>query len=409
MQKVIYALAVAGGVVAGLGGLLLGLGLGFMAATGGGRGSPVLQQATVALAAPVIGLGCGALLVWAGLGALAGAADRPLRLPGWGWWLLGLLVVVAAGQAAFSLPAALRWQLPAFHLLAGALGAFLFLALVVGAARARGATVSARAALGSLAWGALGGGSIAVVAELVLLILAVLLAAVWLSATRPDILRQLQDWAMRQAQNPGGLPNLNGLLPVATSPLIILAALAGVGLFVPLIEESAKSLAVPIVALTGRRLTRLDGFLLGVASGAGFTLLEGILNGSLALTDPQSWWFAMLLRGGTAALHCLATGLTGLAWQSVLVERRGWRAAGLAASAVAVHGIWNLTATFSALLGFAGDGSPSLLALTTVGRIATAVAMACLWLAVVVALPLLAGRLAGQSPAPNPPPEDVET
>ncbi|HEX9114963.1 MAG TPA: PrsW family glutamic-type intramembrane protease [Anaerolineae bacterium] len=407
MRRAIYVLAVIGGVAAGVGGLAFGLMLGLLATSAGGRGAPVLQQATFALAAPVVGLGCGAILVWAGLTALGGTAGKPLALPGWRQWLFALLIVIAAGQALLMSSPGVRWTLPVFHVLAGVLSAFLFLAIATAAARAQGAVISARGTLGSLAWGALGGGTIAVLAELVLAVLGGLLIAVWLAATHPELMRQLQDWVLRLSEMPGRIPDFSQFSGIASSPVVIGAILAGLGFFVPLIEESAKSLAVPIVALTGRRLSRLDGFLLGAASGAGFTLLEGILNGSLALADPRSWWFAMLLRSGTAALHCLATGLGGLAWQQALVERRGWRAGALALAALGVHGAWNVMATFSALLGLAGAGG-SALALRTAAQVAAAFAMALIWLGVVAALPLLSGYLAGHGISPTPAAESDE-
>ena len=50
------------------------------------------------------------------------------------------------------------------------------------------------------------------------------------------------------------------------NPLVLLALIAGVGLVVPVIEETAKSLAVVIL---GRRLgSPRDGFLYGVAAGS---------------------------------------------------------------------------------------------------------------------------------------------
>ena len=79
---------------------------------------------------------------------------------------------------------------------------------------------------------------------------------------------------------------------------------------------------MPLIAGTGRRLTRLDGFLFGVAAGVGFAIVEGILNGTLALRMSGAWAGLMVFRGSAAAMHCLASGLVGLGWQAILVERR---------------------------------------------------------------------------------------
>ena len=68
--------------------------------------------------------------------------------------------------------------------------------------------------------------------------------------------------------------------------------------------------------------------------GAGFAIVEGILNGTLALRMSGSWAGLMVFRGAAAAMHCLASGLAGLGWQAILVERRWLRGIGLGLLAV---------------------------------------------------------------------------
>jgi len=288
--------------------------------------------------------------------------------------------------------------------------------------------VAARPAMGSLAWGGLAGTGISILLEASLLVFAGILAAFWLAATHPDLLERLQSLVL-QAQGSGRPANLDALAPLITSPLVVAGALGFAGFVVPLIEEFAKSLAVPLVILTGRRLTRLDGFLLGVASGAGFALVEGILNGAMALDSPASWGAAMLLRGGTAAIHCLASGLAGLGWQVLLSKDRDmgarcvtaqsegqmggteggpvppssprrWAAVrgfGLLLIAMAIHGAWNAAAgvqAFVSIRGMAAGGASSPpFSFVTLSVLAF---MGTLWLGAVLGLVLIPRRLADQ-------------
>ena len=125
------------------------------------------------------------------------------------------------------------------------------------------------------------------------------------------------------------------------SPLVIVAALGSVAIVVPIIEEAMKGLVVPLVLATGAVVTQRQAFFLGVVSGAGFALLEGILNGAMALMNRATWGGLMLVRGGTAAIHCVATGFVALGWYAILVERRWGRGLVFGALGVAIHGTWN--------------------------------------------------------------------
>ena len=139
----------------------------------------------------------------------------------------------------------------------------------------------------------------------------------------------------------GGVLSMFSVMLLGMTTNWLAAGLLVIAVAAPLIEELCKSLAVPLVWLAGRPLTRIDAFLLGAAAGAGFALMEGITNGALALAEPQSWASLMLVRAGVAAIHALASGLAGLAWHAVLRERRWARGIGLFAAAVATHGAWN--------------------------------------------------------------------
>ncbi len=389
------------GLAAAVVGPLLGGTLAVMAWIGRAHASgELLQAATIAAGVILLSVGFGLALAWAGGSALRGRPARRFRLPRWGWWLLAWIVALTLGQAAFS--AGIKALVPVAHIAAGALPAFLFLSLALGSARRGGGAITARPVIGSMAWGGLGGVGTAMVLEVILALIAVVIFVIWLMATDPGLVRQLQAGAL-EFEKSGELQNLEDLMPRLISPLAMTGILAVIGIIVPSIEEGMKSLAVPIVALTGRKLARLDGFLLGAAAGAGFTLFEGVMNGALALSVPGGWAPLMAARAGTAAIHCCASGLAGLGWEAVLTERRWVRGIGLGLSAVVLHGAWNLFAGVQTVLGLRGPAAAldghSLWMLLLLGF------MGLIWVGAVLLLALLPGRLAraSRNEASNPP------
>jgi hypothetical protein len=396
MRKLILVLSIVVGLAAAAMAPLLGGALAAMAWIGRARasGNESMQAATLAAGALFLSLAFGLALAWAGWAALRGWPARPFRLPRWGWWLLALAVTLGLGQAAFS--AGIKALVPAAHIAAGVLPAFLFLSLALGSARRAGGAITARPMIGSIAWGGLGGAGLALTLELVLVLSAVAALAISLEAMAPELMSKLQAGAL-EFQRSGELRDLSEIVPYLTSPLVMLGILGAIAVIVPLLEEGVKSLAVPLVALAGRRLTRLDGFLLGVAAGAGFALFEGVMNGVLALSVPGDWALLMAVRAGTAAVHCAATGLAGLGWQAVLVERRWARGVGLGAAAVALHGAWNFFAGVQAVSGLRSLGAAgsealrgqSLLVLLLLGTV---------WVGAALLLALLPRRLAGSAP-----------
>ncbi|OIO88109.1 MAG: hypothetical protein AUK03_16810 [Anaerolineae bacterium CG2_30_64_16] len=408
VRKSIVGLAIIGGVLAAVFGPLTGLILGVATWMGRGAGQGTrLQSATLALALASLGLGFGVAAAWTGWRALRRARGGLFSLPRWGWWALATGVVLALGQAAFS--AGFTPLMPALHIAAGALPPLLFLSLAAGAARRWDGATSARGTVGSLAWGGLGGVGMALLLEMVIALAGLIALMIWLATTNPDALAQLEAWASQAASQagstgqPGDLRELRSLL---TTLPAILGMVALMGVVAPLIEEGAKALAVPLVALTGRRLTRLDGFVFGVAAGAGFALFEGILNGALALTTPTGWAGLMLLRGGTAAIHCLAAGLVGLGWQAALAERRMLRGLSLGVAGVLLHGAWNIAAGLQALTALGMAAEPNRAAGVGV-TIAILSFMTLLWLAATGALALIPRWLVPVQPLPPllPPPE----
>jgi hypothetical protein len=360
MRKLILLGAMIVGALVIVGGLAMGLlFLAFSATPGRGTasGGGPWQVATVALALILWGAAYGLALVWTGWRGLSGKPGHDFSLPAWGWWLLAIVIILIAGQLALS--AGVMFLAPFFHIAAGVLPPLLFLALATGQSRRQGTAVAARPTVGSLGWGGTGGTWIGITLEGIALFVAMVAVGLWLAATNPDLIARLREWAA-EVQAAGQPGNLGKLTPLITSPFVVLAILLGIGVVVPFIEETGKALAVPLVALTGRKLTRMDGFLLGVAAGAGFAIFEGVLNGALALGAPAAWGALMFVRGGTAAIHCLASGLAGLAWQALLTGREWARGLLLAMLAIALHGTWNFLAGAQTFLSLRATGEVGL-------------------------------------------------
>jgi len=390
MRKILLILAMIGGLLAAVGGLLTEavLAAWYWLGRESVRTEPAVFGA-LALTVAVIGVGLGLLLAWAGWQALRGVPGRTFHLPRWGWWLLALAVVLSLGQVAVSND--LAWLAAFAHILVAVFSVGLAMAWTLGAAR-RGRGVGERSMHGSLAWGGLGATGMALAAETIALLLAAAVVGVYLALVRPDFLQRLREW---MAIRPGEMLDPGALAPLVRSPWVWLAALIGACVLAPLIEETAKSLAVPLIVASGQRPSALDGFLFGAAAGAGFALFEAAANGALALGQGNAWLALMVVRLGATGMHILASGLTGLAWQQGLVERRWLRAGGLGLLALLLHGAWNLCALGIPMIGLAtttsGAGSApigGLIAATLAG------ALAVLYMGVFIALSVIPRRLA---------------
>ena len=396
MRKLITILAMSFGLLAALASVGFAALLANAGGQGVGRGAQTALQTELLIGSVLLlGVGFGLSLAWAGWRAFSDAPARPLRLTAWGWLAFALGIVLVVGQASFS--ARISPLLPFVHVAAGFLPALLFISLAAWAAARRGARVGRRAMLAGLAWGGLGASALAAVLETLLALVLLVLAFVWFQATDPALLTRLAEFA-RNVQPGGQPPDLTALTPLLRSPAVILGVLIMLGLGAPLIEEACKAFAVPLVALSAHRISRLDGFMFGLAAGVGFAAFEGTFYGAVGLSTGADWASVMLLRAGTTAIHCFASALGGLGWQSILTERRWLRGLALGAVAVAVHGAWNVLAVGQGLASLAGGDIGS----GVVGPLTVAmfVLMGLLWLAAVAGLPAVAGRIAGRIAGP---------
>jgi RsiW-degrading membrane proteinase PrsW (M82 family) len=204
-------------------------------------------------------------------------------------------------------------------------------------------------------------------------------AAAWL-ALQPggtELLQTLSD----RLQDPAAMPDLERLVRLATSTPMAIAILLVVAGMVPLIEESVKTLGVGL--LSTRKPGPARALLWGLTCGAGFALVEGLLN---TLGAAGGWALIMMLRVAATLLHCFAGALVGLAWYYMLQRHHWLRIAGLYAAAVGVHMLWNsISATLSLIsLRALGESLPAL------SQVVTSVQV----LVLLVSLVVVAGAIA---------------
>jgi RsiW-degrading membrane proteinase PrsW (M82 family) len=107
----------------------------------------------------------------------------------------------------------------------------------------------------------------------------------------------------------------------------------------PIAEEFAKPLVVLI--LMSRIHSRREAFLVGMAGGVGFAILENMFYGGVFFGD--RWLEVTAIRSMGAPLHPFGAGIVGLAIYDVWQRRpRGpIRLAGAFALAVGIHAAWN--------------------------------------------------------------------
>jgi hypothetical protein len=191
--------------------------------------------------------------------------------------------------------------------------------------------------IGSLqrAWGALASGLAAtpffalLIEGAALLVGGVLLGLyVQSSTTLAPVFEELQ-----QIPDPDLLAQSLGQL--VSDPLIFAAALFGLSVFVPIVEELLKPIGVYL--LLGRNLTNAQGFAIGALCGAGYALAET----ALISANPEDLLVGNLARFGTTAMHIFTAALSGygLAWAR---NQRNWLIApAFLLLSMLIHGVWN--------------------------------------------------------------------
>jgi RsiW-degrading membrane proteinase PrsW (M82 family) len=143
------------------------------------------------------------------------------------------------------------------------------------------------------------------------------------------------------------------------SPLI-LVILAVVAVEAPIPEEFAKALGIPMFGRT-RIQNERQAFAIGLASGAGFAILENMLyEGLYANYNGWSWAGITFLRSIGSVLHPIGTGIIALGWFRMKEQGAGKLFKAYLLS-VGLHTLWNggfePLVYLTGLDYFAGQGS----------------------------------------------------
>jgi RsiW-degrading membrane proteinase PrsW (M82 family) len=334
----LYTLA----LVVGLGALVLGPLAGGLFIALSLIGRPVadaVSVTTIGVSMAGLGLGLGGALAWAGYQGLRGRPSRPFR-PGmrWVWVCLaatGLTLIVGQVILTFDLSPPLTF--PIFHVLGITVPAFLILVLVAQGLKRVTPAPTQRQVIGQMAWGALGTTAIAFTLEAITLAVGLVVVVVIVALT-PDGLAQLNELRNLLA-DPAQLGDPQKLADWLLKPAILFPVAALLVIVAPLIEEGVKSLGVSLLSLgRGRTPSPAQGWLWGIAAGAGFAITEGLFNSAASL---PFWAGIALLRVGATGMHMLTSGLTGLGWARTLDSRRPWPLFGGYLASVTLHGLWN--------------------------------------------------------------------
>jgi hypothetical protein len=275
-----------------------------------------------------------------------------------GLLVLLFLLAVAIGQILLSLDLMPVVTFPLFHVAAATLPSLVILALV---GRSLCGVTTWRDEILQLSSGAFVATPLAFVLEAVIL-MGLLIATLVSVALRPGGQELLQTLTA-YLQDPAWLQDPAALAPALTSPAILTAALLVVAGIIPLVEETVKTVGICLMAY--RRPTLPQALLWGLAGGAGFTLVEGLLN---AASGVQMWAPVILLRVGTTLLHCFTGALMGIAWYKVLARQSWGHGLGLYAASIGIHGLWNALSVGMAVfsLGMPQSGTADSLGIVTV-------------------------------------------
>jgi len=274
------------------------------------------------IAALYLGLFGGALAVYHGMGSITNRKSSKLKLPSFYifWVVLGL--VLGLGTLILENNIATDFLFPPLFVLGAALSTF---AVIAWAYRKMGFPITWRQA--SLAF--ISGSTLSII------------VAIILETTLPYIayllIAPLQYIAEDFTYLSWGSPNF--IEKLFSSPLI-LVLLAITAIEAPIPEEFAKALGIPMFG-RARIKNERQAFAIGLASGAGFAILENMLyEGLYASQSGWNWGGITLLRSIGSVLHPIGTGIIALGWFRMKQSGAGKLFKAYLLS-VGLHTLWN--------------------------------------------------------------------
>ncbi len=299
----------------------------------------VVSVTAIGFSMAALGLGLGGALAWVGYRRLRGYPSRPFR-PGlnrvWGC-LAGTGLTLIMGQVILSFGLLAPVTFPLFHVLGITIPAILMLVLVAQGLKHVNPAPTQGQVIGQMAWGAFGTTALAFTLEALAAAVGLVVVVVIVALT-PEGLAQLNELQTMLA-DPALLQDPQALAHWLLKPAILLPVAVILVVVAPLIEEGVKSLGVPVLAWgTARKISPAQGWLWGIAVGAGFAITEGLFNTAASL---PFWAGIILLRVGATAMHMVTAGLTGLGWARTLDSRRPLPLLGSYLASVTLHGLWN--------------------------------------------------------------------
>ena len=179
------------------------------------------------------------------------------------------------------------------------------------------------------------------------------------AAASPSLLSKLSElWRLLQGSGADPDALRASLMEFARTPLVLALIFGMVALALPMLEEGFKTLGVWL--LEDRKISPAEGYAAGLFSGAGFALVEAVLNSAqLAGGSPAEWMTFLLGRFGGTLLHTFNGGLMGWALASFWQDKRRGRTLGVFLLVLLVHALWNGAAL--ANIFFSGQGESGLL------------------------------------------------
>ena len=285
---------------------------------------------------------------------------RRLPIPRWllfislqrinGVFLVLLILVLITGVLLFTWPEAATKAAPFLSVLAISMPILIY--INIGSKNMAG--VHPQRHWGVFAFSLAVTPSLIIFAELGVLSLALVVFSL-AASTNPELQRILFELSSQFSTLPQDPESLLLILkPLLSQPLVILALFLAFTVLVPIVEEVLKTISVWLLA---KRIGGAhEGYVVGILSGAGFALMEGLFSLS-GFGSGEEWLVLILGRMGGSLLHVFTGGVIGWGLASIWREGRGIKYALSLILSLLVHGLWNGVVLSASLLPIVYPGS----------------------------------------------------